>query len=439
MLQVETLPVSLRELLQVFRPCFTAPTFRTFSVLLAGLIAAPVRRTVCGMLVAAGLAGVWHHSRAHGFFARARWCADQLGLALLGLIVDRLVPTGAPILVAIDDTLFRRTGRTVYATAWCHDGAARGLTPRAKLRWGNCWVVAGIVVTVPCLSRPVCLPVLARLWRTSGPSKPTLGRQLAHVLATALPDRQVHVVADSHYSTREFRNPPANLTVTGRVKSNAVFYDLHTPTPGANGRPRLRGPRLGNPAALAEHGPWHNTLVHRYGRTDTVSLLERRCLWYGVYRTRPIRVILLRDTPTERYDLALVTTDLTTPAEAIISRYAARWAIEVAFHDAKQITGLGEARNRTRRAVERTIPFQLITHSLITCWYALTTTDHLDEITTRRHSTPWYTTKTEPSHLDMTVKLRRLLIAARFHPGTTRTPTPQETLAVHQAWTQAAA
>lgn len=313
MLQVETLPVSLRELLQVFRPCFTAPTFRTFAVLLAGLIAAPARRTVCGMLVAAGLAGVWHHSRAHGFFARARWCPEQLGLALLGLIVERLVPAGAPVLVAIDDTLFRRTGRKVHATAWCHDGAARGLTPRAKLRWGNCWVTAGIIVTLPCLSRPVCLPVLARLWHKDGPSKPALGRQLAQVLAAALPDRQVDVVADSHYSTREFRQMPANLTMTGRVKSNAVFHDLHTPIPGANGRPRLRGQRLGNPAALAEHGPWRPTLVHRYGRTDPVSLLERRCLWYGVYRTRPIRVILLRDTDTTNYDLALVTTDLTTP------------------------------------------------------------------------------------------------------------------------------
>lgn len=438
MLQVETLPASLRELLQVFQSCFTAPTFRTFAMLLAGLIAAPARRTVCGMLTAAGLAGVWHHSRAHGFFARARWCPEQLGLALLGLIVDRLVPAGAPVLVAIDDTLFRRTGRRVHATAWCHDGAATGLTPRAKLRWGNCWVIAGIIVTLPGISRPVCLPVLARLWRPGGPTKPALGRDLAAVLAAAVPHRQVDVVADAHYSTREFRTPPANLTMTGRVKSNAVFFGIHTPTPGANGRPRLRGARLGNPAALAEHGPWRPTPVHRYGRTDPVSLLELRCLWYGVYRTRPIRVILLRDTDTTSYDLALVTTDLTSPAETIISRYAARWAIEVAFHDAKQITGLGQTQNRTHRAVERTIPFGLITHSLVTCWYALAA-QHPDDITTRRRHAPWYTTKTEPSYLDMIVKLRRLLIAARFHPGTTRTPTPQETLAVHQAWAHAAA
>ena len=44
--------------------------------------------TVTGMLQAAGLAGCWHHSRAHDFFARSRWDPDELGLRLLGLSSD---------------------------------------------------------------------------------------------------------------------------------------------------------------------------------------------------------------------------------------------------------------------------------------------------------------------------------------------------------------
>jgi hypothetical protein len=56
------------------------------------------------------------------------------------------------------------------------------------------------------------------------------------------------------------------------------------------------------------------------------------------------------------YDLALVTTDT---AAQMIERYAARWSIEVAIEDARQLFGAGQARNRTARAVERTIPFQL--------------------------------------------------------------------------------
>jgi hypothetical protein len=67
MLRVHRLPGSLVELLEAFRPCFTAPTFTTFVLLAAGLVARPAGRTVCGVLAGAGLGGVWHHSRAHRF------------------------------------------------------------------------------------------------------------------------------------------------------------------------------------------------------------------------------------------------------------------------------------------------------------------------------------------------------------------------------------
>lgn len=80
------------------------------------------------------------------------------------------------------------------------------------------------------------------------------------------------------------------------------------------------------------------------------------CLWYGSYRSRTVRVVLVREPASKAkagYDLALITTDLASPAAEIVARYAARWSIEVAFEDARQITGVGEARNRTPAAVER--------------------------------------------------------------------------------------
>ncbi|WP_081789497.1 transposase [Kutzneria albida] len=83
---------SLRRLLDAFRPCFTTVTVTTFLALTTGVIAAPARRTVCGMLTAARMAGVWHHSRAHRFFATARWSLDHLGLTMAGLIVGWLTP-----------------------------------------------------------------------------------------------------------------------------------------------------------------------------------------------------------------------------------------------------------------------------------------------------------------------------------------------------------
>ena len=102
MLPGATVPRSLADLLAVFRPCFTAPTFPTFVGLLVGLIAQTRRRTVCGMLTGAGLERVWHHSRAHRLFTNARWSGDAVGLVLADLIVARLLP---PVWTVIDSTL----------------------------------------------------------------------------------------------------------------------------------------------------------------------------------------------------------------------------------------------------------------------------------------------------------------------------------------------
>jgi hypothetical protein len=121
-----SLPRSLADLLIVFRPCFTAPTFATFRAMVTGFLAQPGLRTVTGMLVGARLAGRRHHDLAYRFFATARWSADQLGLILLELITQTLVPTGAPIVLAVDDTLWHRTGRKLHGAAWHHDGNGPG-------------------------------------------------------------------------------------------------------------------------------------------------------------------------------------------------------------------------------------------------------------------------------------------------------------------------
>ena len=76
MLQV---PTSLAGLLSLLAPCMTQPTFQTFSRLVVGAVGRVRDCTVTGMLQAAGLAGVWHHSRAHRLFTNARWSGVDAG------------------------------------------------------------------------------------------------------------------------------------------------------------------------------------------------------------------------------------------------------------------------------------------------------------------------------------------------------------------------
>ena len=101
-------PASLMTLLAAFSPLFTAPSFRTFSMLACGFLAQSGKRTMCGMLTGAGLSRLWSHDRAHYFYSRARWNPDDLGIAAAKLVIALLVPDGEPVEVLIDDTLFRR-------------------------------------------------------------------------------------------------------------------------------------------------------------------------------------------------------------------------------------------------------------------------------------------------------------------------------------------
>ena len=64
-------------------------------------------------------------------------------------------------------------------------------------------------------------------------------------------------------------------------------------------------------------------------------------------------------------------------------------------------------------------------------------TAHVTQGWPHRARARWYTTKTEPSYDDMTVKLRRVIIAARFCSPRPEQVTPQETRAVLAAWAAA--
>jgi DDE superfamily endonuclease len=439
MLPSLNLPASLLCLLDELRPCFTAPGFATFCGLVAGLAGQVRRRTVVGMLLGGCLQHAWPHDRAHYFFARARWELDQLGLAVAQLAVMLVLPPGADLEVAVDDSVFRRSGRKVHGAGWQHDGSSPSVS---KLSYGNCFVTAGIVVRLPFCARPVCLPALARLHlpgKGKGPGKAEMAAALISLLALAFPDRMVHVVADAAYHGPALRTLPDNVTWTCRIPRNAVLYDLAPPRTGRRGRPRTKGDRPGTAGDIAATASWATVTVTAYGRQRVRHVAEVTCLWYGSWHTRAVRLILVRDEHTASgYDLAMVTTDLTAGPAALVARYAARWAIEQAFADARNVLGAGEARNRVRRAVERTVPFALLVHTLIVIWYARHGHDPAD-IDDRRASQPWYRTKTEPAFEDMLIKLRRTLIAARFSGSRPAQPTGEQIHAVLAAWDAATA
>jgi DDE superfamily endonuclease len=413
-----SLPRSLADLLIVFGPCFTAPTFATFRAMVAGFLTQPGLRTVTGMLVGAGLAGHRHHDLAYRFFATARWSADQLGLVLLDLITQTLVPASAPVVLAVDDTLWRRSGPKLHGAAWHHDGNGPG---RHRPAWGHRWVVVGVICHPPFVRRAVCLPILARLWLPGDPDRTplVLARELLDLAVTHLGDRPIHLVGDAAYIGTPLRGLPAHVTVTARLRCDAALHAPAPPPTGRRGRPRVKGNRLPDLIVLAAmtRYRWTPVQVRCYGRTLQREVLAIGCLWYGALKGQPVQVVLSRPVGApDGYELALVTTDLAATPQAVIERYSHRWSAETAFLDARHLAGVGQARTRTQRSVERLVPFGLCCLSLAIVWYARHG-QPANDLAAHRARAPWYRTKQTVSVADMLGALRRCLLAAQYRQG----------------------
>ena len=157
------------------------------------------------------------------------------------LVTALLVPAGEPVTVAIDDTLFRRRGKKVWAASWFHDGSAPG---PAKTGYGNNWVIAAIVVRLPMVDRPVAVPALAKLVikDTTSASRLWLARRMAEAIAGALPGRPIHVVADAAYAGKELRKLPPGITWTTRLRRDAALYELPPAALGGAVGPAPRAP-----------------------------------------------------------------------------------------------------------------------------------------------------------------------------------------------------
>jgi len=186
---------SFLTLLQSFDPVFTAPTYQTFVVIVTGWILSQGHRYVTEVIFSSGHVGDGHWSRFHRFFSHAAWDIDALSLRLANLVLTILAP-GATFFWAVDDTLCRKRGLTLYGAGMHYDPL---ISSRAKslVSWGHDWVVLTLIVACPAWapSKVFALPIAMRLYRnrqglTKGKKNPCSSR-----ISGRLPDVQVSSAA----------------------------------------------------------------------------------------------------------------------------------------------------------------------------------------------------------------------------------------------------
>ena len=142
------LPEAIILVLAPFAPLFSPRVWRPAQVLLVGAILAPGARTVTAALRVMGLSGERHFTNYHRVLNRATWSALRGSQILLGLLLTFLVPSGATVVFGADDTVERRSGRTISAKG-CYRDAVRSSQKHVIHWFGLKWVSMMLLVPVP--------------------------------------------------------------------------------------------------------------------------------------------------------------------------------------------------------------------------------------------------------------------------------------------------
>jgi fatty-acid desaturase len=126
---------SFRTLLQQFEPVFTTPTLNTCTIIITGWILSQRHRYVTEIIFSSGHVGHGHWCRFHRFFSHAAWDIDTFSMYLAKLVVTILAP-GALIFWAVDDTLCRKRGLTLYGAGMHYDPLISSRS-KALVSWGR--------------------------------------------------------------------------------------------------------------------------------------------------------------------------------------------------------------------------------------------------------------------------------------------------------------
>jgi hypothetical protein len=403
------------------RVVFSAPSYRIFVVLVIGWVLTVGKHTVSQVILTMRLHESKHFATIYRFLGKGQWSIDWVSYGLFRMIVETLIADGYEVLVVVDDTLNKHSGRQICGAGWQHDGSAPKQSKKTKQTgYGVCFVIIGLAIRLPQISdRVFCLPYAARLWwppkakvKPKGlrySKKPDLGLDLINLTHSWLGEgERLRAVMDLAYCCQTvLKGRPKDVHVTGRIKpGSALFGPLEAPAVRGRGRPRKKGDRLPTPAAMFQdpHLSWSEIKVFCYGKEIRLLVHQFTAVWYHSVGQEAISVVLCRDPERKHPDTVFFDTDVTASAKDIVERYAARWSIEVTNRETKQLLGAADPQCRKETSVIRAPMFAYWAYSFVVLWF-------VREFSAAKNlvadPAPWYTRKRNFTFSDMLAAARR--------------------------------
>ena len=331
------------------------------------------RHTITGLLSCAGrLNDDWS--------ADYRMYDDVDNQRLFEPIVQRIrrtIPAEASLILSVDDTLLKKTGRQVAMAGWYRDP----LGPAFHTNLIYALKMVQVSMAVPdeqYIRRFRTIPVAGEILpkapkdatdverKAYSPSHCAL-RELRAVRKMLGDDsHKLILCGDAHYTTDTLLGGlDDDVTYIGRFRKDAALFEaIDANETSGPGRPRRYGRKLPMPEELRKDKsiPWSEAKIRRGKKLATIRYKRyARVKWRPAGEKRTVQVVVIAPLRRGRgkqgqwkytQPAYLLCTDANLPIETLIEAYLIRWGIEVNFREEKQLFGIGQAqvRNHVRVA-----------------------------------------------------------------------------------------
>ena len=341
-------------------------------------------------------------SADYRLFNRSPWGPRRLFDAVIDAAVAFLAADPMPIIVALDDTICRKTGRRIPGVSTWRDPQSPKF--HTNLIPGLHFVQASLLVSqtqpgparaLPLRFEPAALPPKPKK-NASDDERQQYKQQrkkccLSNIAVGVIQSlrqafnqraathwRTLLMVVDGSYTNRAVLSQlPLNTILLGRIRKDAKLCFPVLAGSLKKGRPR----RYGSPAPTPEQIlrddsiPLIEVRAFAAGKLQTFKIkLVENLFWRKAGCDRPLRLLVIkplgyrlrnRSKLLYREPAFLICTDLNIPVNTLIQAYVYRWEIECNHRDEKSFVGVAEGQVRNPKAVSRLPQFQVAAYSLL--------------------------------------------------------------------------
>lgn len=337
--------------------------------------------------------------------SRSPWDPHQLFDVVLDHLPGLLRSAQSPVLVAIDDTILKKTGRRIPGVKVLRDPMSPPF--HVNFCYGLRFVQVSALVSPLEVAGPArALPVRfdfappankptknasEQAWDTYKKEQKKRTLSLAGVAALSslrasldarleTSQRRMIVSGDGSYTNRTvMRSLPERTTYIGRLRKDAkLYYPLPAPTgQPATGRPRRYGPQAPTPEEIL--------------KDESLAIVKVRCFAAGQMREIPVKVlrnVYWRKSGTDmavqivvikpagyrlrkgskllyRSPAFLICTDPQLDLATLVQTYIDRWEIECNHRDEKSLLGVAQGQVWNANSVRRLPQLQVAGYSLL--------------------------------------------------------------------------